>query len=668
MSPHSHDPADHYRAMFRIREFEARCFDASRDGIAFGSIHPCAGQEAVPVGVAAALSENDSIFATYRGHGWALASGVPARALLAEVCHKAAGTNGGRAGTAYLSSPEHRFMGENSIVGAGVPIAAGAALAAQRLASGGVAITSVGDGAMNQGALTEGLVFAALRKLPLVVVCENNGWGEMSPAAEMTAGQALSDRVAGLGIAHRRVEGTRPATVTEAARWAVDLARSGGGPVFLECDAPRLWGHHQRDIEHYRSKTDKEHAQATDPLILERERLVRESLCTNAELDAIDVEIRAEYDRIADEVRTMPEPDGADVADHLVKPQSRSTPQPLRGNASRMTYQRAANAALERELADRPEVLVYGEDIAIPGGVFGVTRSLYKKFGGDRVFDTPISESAILGSAVGAALSGLRPVVEIMWADFIFVALDQLINQAANVRYVSRGRLNAPMVVRTQQGATPGSCAQHSQSIEAILAHIPGLKVGIVATAADAYAMLRTAIADDDPCIVIEARELYQVDGDVYLDEPVQPVGGGETVRVGDGPAIVTWGAMVSRAMQAAEVLAREGIDVSVHNVRWLNPVDDALLEAAVDMSGGRVIVAHEANLSGGFGAEVAARIQSNHFGRLSAPVRRIGAPDTRIPAAPALQNVVIPSAATLIAAARDMALDQADRAKEVSA
>jgi 2-oxoisovalerate dehydrogenase E1 component len=331
-----------------------------------------------------------------------------------------------------------------------------------------------------------------------------------------------------------------------------------------------------------------------------------------------------------------------------------------------MTYQRAANAALARELADRPELLVYGEDVAIPGGVFGVTRSLYKKFGEDRIFDTPISESAILGSAVGAALAGLRPVVEIMWADFMFVALDQLVNQAANVRYISRGRLHAPMVVRTQQGATPGSCAQHSQSIEALLAHIPGLKVGMVATAADAYSMLRAAIADDDPCIVIEARELYQIEDDVYLDEPVQPVGGGTTLRSGDGPAIVTWGAMVGRALAAAETLAAEGTHVSVHNLRWLNPVDDALLASAVEMSGGRVIVAHEANLSGGFGAEVAARIQADHFRRLNAPVRRIGAPDTRIPAAPALQEAVIPSAATIIGAVRQ--LDRDDRQTEVSA
>ncbi|MEO3930615.1 thiamine pyrophosphate-dependent enzyme [Micromonosporaceae bacterium B7E4] len=654
MSP-THESVLRYRAMLEIRELELRCFQASREGLTFGSVHPCAGQEAVPVGVVSQLGDADVVFSTYRGHGWALALGVPPDAVLAEVAHRGAGTNGGRSGTAYLSSPQHRFMGENSIVGAGVPIAAGAALAAQRRSSGATAVVSIGDGAMNQGSVTEGLAFAAVERLPLLVVCENNGWAEMSPTSDMTRTQTMAERAAGLGIAHRVVDGTDPQSVAEGTRWALQLTRSGTGPAFLECMAPRLWGHHQNDIQQYRSKEDKDHAVAGDPISKARAVLIADGIATDEFLTALDREVASQYDAIFTQVSEMPEPSPADVTAHLTSEARPAEPGPL-GESKRMTYQRAANAALESELAERDDLIVYGEDVAIPGGVFGVTRGLFKKFGRERIFDTPIAESAILGSAVGAALSGMRPVVEIMWADFMLVALDQLVNQAANVRYISRGQLTAPMVVRMQQGATPGSCAQHSQSLEALLTHIPGLKVGMPADAGDAYAMLRAAVADEDPCIVIESRELYQTEGEVYLDEAVQPVHGGRTLRDGDGPAIITWGAMVYRALQAADQLAAEGIHASVHNLRWLNPVDDPLLAAAVQMSSGRVIVAHEANLTGGYGAEIAARIQSDHFAALARPVHRIGAPDIRVPSAPALQAAVIPGVDTIVATVRAMA------------
>lgn len=652
-----HESVQRYRAMLEIRELELRCLQASREGLAFGSVHPCAGQEAIPVGVVSELGDADVVFSTYRGHGWALASGVDPKAILAEVAHRSGGTNGGRSGTAYLSSPTHRFMGENSIVGAGVPIAAGAALAAQRKATGGTAVTSIGDGAMNQGSVTEGLMFAAIHKLPLLVVCENNGWAEMSPSGTMSLTETLAERAAGLGITHRVVDGTDPDAVAEATRWALAITRSGQGPVFLECFAPRLWGHHQNDIQQYRDKTDKDRAAAGDPLVTQRAAIISAGIAAEDDLAVLDVEVATSFDAIFASVRNLPEPSAADAMTHLVD-RPRAAGVGPRGDATRMTYQRAANAALERELAERDEVVLYGEDIAIPGGVFGVTRGLHKKFGQERVFDTPIAESAILGSAVGAALSGMRPVVEIMWADFMLVALDQLINQAANVRYISRGQLSAPMVVRMQQGATPGSCAQHSQSLEALLAHIPGLKIGMAADAGDAYAMLRAAIADEDPCVVIESRELYQLEGDVYLDEGVQPVFGGTTLRRGDGPAIITWGSMARRAVEAADRLAGDGISASVYNLRWLNPVDDDLLRDAVESSDGRVIVAHEANVTGGFGAEIAARIQSDHFGSLAAPVRRIGAPDIRVPSAPALQAAVIPGVDDLVAAVRDLAGD----------
>lgn len=350
----------------------------------------------------------------------------------------------------------------------------------------------------------------------------------------------------------------------------------------------------------------------------------------------------------------MPQPDPATAGDHLYgEPVVAS--ERAGGTRAELTYQRALNLALKTELEERPEVLLFGEDVGFAGGIFGVSRGLQKQFGPERVFDTPISEAAILGSAVGASLEGMRPVAEVMWADFLFVALDQIVNQAANVRYVNRSRLSAPLTIRMQQGVTPGSCAQHSQSIEAVLAHIPGVKVGLPATAQDAYDMLRAAIADPDPTIVVEHRSLYQETGTVDTGGVAQRAEGARLHRQGGDVAILTWGQLLGRALEAADILAVEGIATSVLDLRWLRPLDEAAIERVVATSGGRVLVVHEAFRFGGFGAEVAAHIAAEHHATLRAPVARLGTRDARLPAAPVLQQALVPGADQIVAAAREL-------------
>jgi len=320
-----------------------------------------------------------------------------------------------------------------------------------------------------------------------------------------------------------------------------------------------------------------------------------------------------------------------------------------------LTYAKAINAALARALEQWPEALLYGEDLAKPGGVFGVTRGLQERFGADRVFDTPISETAMLGAAVGAAMTGARPIVEIMWMDFTLVAADQIVNQAANVRYVSAGRLSAPLVIRTQQGALPGSCAQHSQNLEAWFAHIPGLRVGLPATPQDAHDMLLAAVACDDPVLVIEHRGLYHGEAvEVELDQPIAPVGGARVRRRGDDVTLLSWGAMTARVLEAAATLAADGIEAEVIDARWVAPMDwDTVLDSVRRTR--RLLVIHEANLTGGVGAEVAAVVQERLFGDLAAPVRRLATPDLRMPAAPHLQDAAIPGVTGIVKAAREM-------------
>jgi pyruvate/2-oxoglutarate/acetoin dehydrogenase E1 component len=318
-----------------------------------------------------------------------------------------------------------------------------------------------------------------------------------------------------------------------------------------------------------------------------------------------------------------------------------------------LNYGEAVNAALRRALTEWPETLLYGEDVAKPGGVFGVTRRLRRDFG-ERVFDTPISESAIIGSAVGAAMMGRRPIVEIMWIDFTLVGFDQVINQAANVRYVSAGAQTAPLTIRTQQGAVPGSCAQHSQSLEALFAHIPGLRVCLPSTPQDAFDVLLSAIACDDPTIVVEARALYNGAREtVVVDGPVAAIGGSRRRHSGNDLTLVTWGAQTHNVLAAAAELEADGIGVDVIETVWLNPFDTTAVLDSVARTG-RLLVVHEANVTGGFGAEVVARVAESGIS-LRSPARRVGLPDLRVPAAPGLSSMVLPSASSVAAAARSV-------------
>lgn len=641
-----------YRGMALIRRFEEQCLELGREGHVAGSMHLCLGQEAIPVGAIAGLQPQDRILSTYRGHGWALAAGSDPLSLMAEIAQRADGVNGGRAGSPLLSDPDVGFLGENSIIGAGVPIADGVALASMAQGTQRVVLTSIGDGAMNQGSTSEGMIFAVSRRLPVIFLCENNGWSEMTPTSQTVMHDHVAQRAQGIGIESHLVDGGDPFAVEAAVRAAAEKCRRGDGPVFLECKTVRMSGHYNKDIQHYRPEEDVEAARSADPLT----RFIDQQHLTHQEIDDVDTSVFEEIAGIAARVRDLPAPDPSTALDHVyARDHQVADLRRAEEPAKDLSYLRAINAALREALEERPEVVVFGEDVAFAGGIFGVTRGLQKAFGADRVFDTPIAEAAILGSAVGAAIEGMRPVVEIMWADFVFVALDQIVNQASNVRYVSRSKLSAPLTIRMQQGVTPGSCAQHSQSIEAILTHIPGIKVGMPATAQDGYTMTRSAIDDPDPTILIEHRSMYQDTAPVALGGEIERAEGARVRRGGSDVAIVTWGAMLKIALAAADELSASGVEATVLDLRWLRPLDDESIARVVAATSGRIVVVHEANLSGGLGAEVAARISETHFDRLAAPVVRIGTPEVRMPSAPVLQEALLPSRSDIVDAARKL-------------
>lgn len=642
----------------RTAEQYAQDLSQTTPPLYMGSAHLCAGQETVPVATVAGLGGKDQIVATYRGHGWAIASGLSLTEVMGEICQRSIGINGGRAGSAYMMAPWGRFIGENSIVGAGLPIACGVAQANKLQGNGQVVAVSLGDGAFNQGATHEGLAFAAARNLPVLIICENNGWSEMTKISETVKVSRIAQRASGYGMPGVTIDGTDPIAVREAVRKAAERARADGGPILIECRVPRLWGHYNRDIEHYRSKDDRQTARDMDPIVTISARLISAGVLQPEDVDRLFGEAKARMETVMAAVFAAPPIDASSAFEHVWVGQdtiAAKDPIAVPAVTKSMSFISAVNEALSKELETRPEALLYGEDVGFAGGIFGASRNLQKTYGEHRVFDTPISESAILGSAVGSALMGMKPVVEIMWADFMLVALDQLINQAANIRYITAGRSEVPMVVRTQQGSTPGACAQHSQSLEALLAHIPGLRVALPSTPQDAYDILRSAIAHPDPCVIFEARALYQLTGPVDVSKPVEPIGRADLKRTGRSAVIVTWGTMVRLSLEAARTLEEEGYEIAVLDLRWLSPLDEKTLYETVRNAGGRTVIVHEANLTGGFGGEIYARLHEALGSEVALKIRRVATPDVRMPAAPSLSQQLLPNTARIIASLREV-------------
>lgn len=318
------------------------------------------------------------------------------------------------------------------------------------------------------------------------------------------------------------------------------------------------------------------------------------------------------------------------------------------------TYLQAINDGLRQEMERDSNIILLGEDIGRFGGCFGVTQGLFDQFGEDRVKDTPITESAIIGAATGAAAAGLRPVAELMFVDFIGVAMDQLFNQAAKMRYMFGGKAKIPMVIRMPQGAGLGAAAQHSQSLEAWFMHVPGLKVVIPATPYDAKGLLIAAIRDDNPVVFLEHKMLYGTTGEVPDDPYTIDFGKANICRKGENMTIVATSQMVLTALDAAEQLAKDGISCEVIDPRTLSPLDMGTIIESVQKTHALLVV-HEAVKFGGAGAEIAAQVAEEAFDYLDAPIVRVGAPFTPVPFSPPLEQAFIPNAGSIIKAAKKM-------------
>ncbi|HEY7137635.1 MAG TPA: dehydrogenase E1 component subunit alpha/beta [Acidimicrobiia bacterium] len=639
--------------MLLIRGFEQRVAALYRDGEVPGFVHLSIGQEAAAVGACRPLRADDVITSTHRGHGHCLAKGLDPRGMFAELMAREDGTNRGRGGSMHIADPGLGVFGANGIVGAGLPIAVGAAAAARQRGDDRVAVAFFGDGAVAAGAFHEAVNLAAVWELPVVFFCENNGYAEFSAASSQHAAP-LAARAAGYGVAYAAVDGNDVVATTTVMEDVVDATRAGRGPTIVEATTYRWHGHYEGDPERYRSEDEVAEWKARDPIVV-HERRLREAGIVDDTIDTLESSVDSELDAALDAARRSKSPAAPTLTDFVVcaRPEQPEPPAPA-DDAPVFRTMDAIRSALEAELASDDRVFVAGIDVGEGGNVFGLTRGLRERFG-DRVRDTPISETAIVGLGVGAAMAGMHPVVEIMYLDFVGVCLDQLLNQAAKLPFMTGGAARMALTLRTQFGAGRSSGSQHSQSLEALLAHIPGLTVVMPSTPADTYGLLRAAIQDPNPVIFIENRLLYGMKGTQPPADHIVPIGTAKVVRPGSDVTVVSVSRMVHEAIAAAEAVAADGLAVEVIDLRTVAPLDTATILDSVEKTG-RLLIAHEAVIPFGIGAEIAATVARDGFWHLDAPIERVGAAPTPPPYAPDLERAWLPDRDTIAGAVRRLA------------
>ena len=642
-----------YERMSLIRVFEENVGRLYRDGEIPGFVHLSIGQEATAVGACWPLRPADVITSTHRGHGHCLAKGLDPFAMLAELMGKEDGTNRGRGGSMHVADPSLGVFGANGIVAAGLPIAVGAALAFRLRNEDGVVVAFFGDGAVAQGAFHESVNLAAVWDLPVVFFCENNGYAEFTAAADQHP-TSLAQRCVAYGVDHHRVDGDDVAAVSAVMADVISHSRAGSGPVVVEGVTHRWSGHYEGDPQRYRPDDEvTHHRHHDDPLILHRRFLLAEGV-TSEVIDGIDRATVARLERDIESARRSALPDRSSLGQFVYRrdPPQVQEARPRTGDSFRVMD--AIHDALASLLESDASVFLAGIDVGRGGNVFGITRGLFDRWP-TRVLDTPISETAILGAGVGAAMAGMRPVVEVMYLDFIGVCFDQIMNQAAKLPYMTGGKALMSLTIRTQFGPGHSSGSQHSQSLESLLAHIPGLKVVMPSTPADYYGLLRSSVLDPNPVVFIENRLLYGMKGPKPPADHLVPIGSANVVRGGGDVTVISWSKVVHDVLSVADELDDQGIHTEVIDLRTISPIDWETVRTSAAKTG-RVLIVSESVTTHGVGAEIAADLASSAFWSLDAPIQRLGGPFTPVPYSPPLEEAWLPGRGDIEAAIRSLA------------
>jgi 2-oxoisovalerate dehydrogenase E1 component len=653
------DQTFRYRTMQLIRTTEEQLARLHARGLVHGACHTYVGQEAIAAGVCACLRADDAIFSTHRGHGHALAKGLPPYDLIAELLGRSTGCSRGRGGSMHLFSPEIGMMGTSGIVGPCILQAAGAGYSFQLLKTDRVAVAFFGDGAVNNGSFHEGLNLAAIWKLPVLFVCENNQFATEVPFQYAAANPDVASRAASYGIAGVQLDGNDVDAIAKVAGEAVARARSGGGPALLECRTYRTRPHAEGMGDYtYRTREEVAAWRERCPIQRYRATLMESGHAGATELDKIDAEVSATVSAASELAEKAPWPEAREATMHVyASPATESRnaePGDAAGVGRDISFAAATLEALDHEMGLNPRIFVLGEGIGARGGNFGTTLGLFAKYGAGRLCDTPISERGFVGLACGAGMTGTRPVVDFMFIDFINDAFGELINQIAKMQYMSSGRLKMPVLLRGCIGIGHSAATHHSGSYHAIYSHIPGLRVVVPSTPYDAKGLFVRALRCDDPVLFLEPRELMGVKGPVPADCYEIEFGMARIHREGTQVTAVAIGQMVPRTLAAANDLAAHGISVEVLDPRTVSPLDTAAILASVRKTG-RLLVVDESFGPCGLASEIAAQVAGAGFDDLDAPIRRLHGAFAPTPYSPTLEAAMIPNAGTIAAAIREL-------------
>ncbi len=668
LSPTAHCPLPIalYRTMLIIRHTEEELARCHQRGLIFGACHTYVGQEAISTGVCAHLTNDDPIFSTHRGHGHALAKGMPPRELMAELFGRATGCSRGRGGSMHLFSPEIGMMGTSGIVGPCILQACGGGYSSKLMKTGRVAAAFFGDGAVNNGAFHEGLNMAAIWKLPVLFICENNQFATEVPFAYSSGIPDVGRRAANYGLPGFEVDGNDVLAVTEVAREAVARARSGGGATLIECKTYRTRAHAEGMGDFtYRTREQVEEWKRRCPIASLRQRLLTEFGIDEAQLQQVEAEITALVAESRQFAESSPLPDAATAAVNVYAPCRMGTPArlssnpdgqecPSYGERREITFTQATHEALSEEMAVNPKIFVMGEGIGVRGGNFKTTAGLYDLYGPERLCDTPISERGFVGLAGGAAMTGTRPVIDFMFADFILDSIGEIVNQIAKMQYMSSGRLKMPVLLRGCIGIGHSAATHHSGSYYAMYAQVPGLRVVVPSNAYDAKGLMKHALRCDDPVMFLEHREILTTKCHVPTEDYEIEFGRAAVVRPGRDVTVVALARMVHLTLSVCEELERDGISVELVDPRTVSPLDtDTILRSVAKT--GRLLIVDEPPASCGFAGEIAAQVADAGFDDLDAPIRRLTGVFTPTPYSPPLEAAVVPTAAMIADAIRSL-------------
>ncbi|HEX2168323.1 MAG TPA: dehydrogenase E1 component subunit alpha/beta [Longimicrobiales bacterium] len=682
-----------YRTMVAARRTDDQEILLKRQNRIFFQISG-AGHEAVQVAIADHLRPgSDWFYFYYRDRALSQALGMtPYEHLLQAVGAATDPASGGRQMPSHWGHRDLHIVSTSSPTGTQYLQAVGCAEAGMRAGrdeamraaidefeNDEVVLCTTGEGQTSQGEFWEALNSAANMKLPVVFLVEDNGYAISVPVEVNTAGGSISRLVSGFPDLYiEEFDGTNLVESHEACGRAIAHARARKGPALLHAHVVRPYSHSMSDDERlYRTEAERQDDASRDPIVIARNYLIEQGAATAEDLDALEREVEQEVKEASDRALEQPQPDRDTAMKWLFSEEVDPTAEPFdteddpRFDGGETTMVDLINAAMRDEMQRDPRILVFGQDIADcsreealehvkgKGGVFKCTFGLQRKYGSNRVFNSPLAEANIVGRAIGMATRGLKPVVEIQFFDYIWTAMMQIRDELATMRYRSGGNWASPVVIRVAYGGyLKGGAIYHSQTGETLFTHTPGLRVVLPSTAVDANGLLRTAIRSEDPVIFLEHKHLYrQVYNKGRNPGPnfMIPFGKANVVREGSDLTIVTCGALVKRSLDAARVAEERGISTEVIDLRSLNPLDMETIAESVKKTN-RVIVAHEDSLSWGIGSEISARIADELFPWLDAPVRRIASLDTWVAYAPQLEDAILPQTDDVLRAIEEIA------------